>query len=276
MAKTTAERIDHILEVYQGAGFRKHLGASIIGKECSRALWYTFRWALRANFKGRILRLFNRGHREEEALADFMRKAGIHVLTADPKTGKQFRIEDHDGHFGGSMDAKLYDTPELPKQWLLGEFKTHGEKSFKKIKAQGIKKAKPEYWAQAQIYMAYDELPACLHFNVNKNTDELYVEYIEPEEELVERMIDKAHKIIFSEIPPARIPNASPAWFICRWCDFKEVCHNGAPKTRNCRTCVSSSPVEDGKWFCGKFHVHLDYHAQLRGCQEFKEIPELD
>ena len=25
-------------------GLRQHLGASLIGKPCERALWYTFRW----------------------------------------------------------------------------------------------------------------------------------------------------------------------------------------------------------------------------------------
>ena len=31
-------------EARQGDGFRDHLGASIIGKSCARALWYDFRW----------------------------------------------------------------------------------------------------------------------------------------------------------------------------------------------------------------------------------------
>ena len=32
-------------EARQGDGFRDHLGASLIGKSCARALWNDFRWA---------------------------------------------------------------------------------------------------------------------------------------------------------------------------------------------------------------------------------------
>lgn len=45
-------------EARQGDGFRDHLGASLIGKSCARALWYDFRWATPARHTGRILRLF--------------------------------------------------------------------------------------------------------------------------------------------------------------------------------------------------------------------------
>lgn len=31
-------------EAQQGDGFRNHLGASLIGKSCNRALWFDFRW----------------------------------------------------------------------------------------------------------------------------------------------------------------------------------------------------------------------------------------
>ena len=43
-------------EARQGDGFRDHLGASIIGKSCARALWYDFRWITPARHSGRLLR----------------------------------------------------------------------------------------------------------------------------------------------------------------------------------------------------------------------------
>ena len=49
-------------------GFRTHLGASLIGTACERALWYDFRWTTKAKFPGRVLRLFETGNREEERL----------------------------------------------------------------------------------------------------------------------------------------------------------------------------------------------------------------
>ena len=55
-------------EAERGDGFREHLGASLIGKSCERALWYDFRWVTRARFPGRILRLFETGQLEEARL----------------------------------------------------------------------------------------------------------------------------------------------------------------------------------------------------------------
>ena len=63
-------------------GHRKHLGASLIGDACSRKLWYTFRWVKKADFSsktrsnGQVLRLFNRGHREEPAIIKLLEKSG--------------------------------------------------------------------------------------------------------------------------------------------------------------------------------------------------------
>lgn len=271
---TSLERVNTYLETTQSNGFRRHLGASIIGRPCSRQLWYIFRWAWRVVHKGRILRLFERGHREEDALARYLRKSGIHVLQEDPDTGQQFRVEDHMGHFGGSLDSKLFDTPEYPMQWILGEYKTHNDKSFKAVKTRGVKDAKYEHFVQMQIYMQYEKLPAALYIAVNKNDDDLYMPIVEFDAEVAEKYIDRAHRIIFSEVPPPRLENASPGWYICRFCDYLDVCHHKRPKLKNCRTCVHSEPIENGQWECQKFQYILSEAEQRRGCLEHMEIPE--
>jgi hypothetical protein len=74
------------------SGFRHHLGASLIGRECERDIWYSFRWAQRATFPPRILRLFERGHLEEFRFVKNLRAAGVIVqeysqrLVYDPVT----------------------------------------------------------------------------------------------------------------------------------------------------------------------------------------------
>ena len=66
LAKRILEDIDeYCVRTYDG-GHRWHLGASLIGRECKRYLWYVFRWCLHEKTTGRQQRLFNRGHREEE------------------------------------------------------------------------------------------------------------------------------------------------------------------------------------------------------------------
>ena len=44
---------------------RPYLGMSQIGHHCERYLWLSFRWCFDSYFEPRMLRLFARGHREE-------------------------------------------------------------------------------------------------------------------------------------------------------------------------------------------------------------------
>ena len=96
-------------------GFRDHLGASIIGKECTRALWYDFRWVTRRTVSGRMLRLFDTGWREEDRLVRDLRRIGATVLDTDPETGRQWQVTALGGHFGGSLDAVAIGLLEAPK-----------------------------------------------------------------------------------------------------------------------------------------------------------------
>lgn len=58
---------------------RSHLGASQVGNSCLRAVWYTFRWAFEEQFDGRKLRLFKRGHEEEDRIYRWLRAAGFEI-----------------------------------------------------------------------------------------------------------------------------------------------------------------------------------------------------
>lgn len=65
--------------------FRFHLGGSLIGRSCLRAIWYSFRWAKKPAFKGRILRLFDRGHKEEFRFVEYLTMLGIDVQAYSEK-----------------------------------------------------------------------------------------------------------------------------------------------------------------------------------------------
>ena len=119
-------------------GFREHLGASLIGKSCERALWYDFRWVTRAQFPGRILRLFETGQLEEARLVRNLRATGATVLDLDPESGRQWQVTAHGGHFGGSLDAVAIGLKEAPKTWHVVEFKTHSAKSFRELVNKGV------------------------------------------------------------------------------------------------------------------------------------------
>jgi hypothetical protein len=254
-------------------GFRDHLGASIIGKPCERALWYDFRWVTRPNFPGRILRLFETGELEEARLVRNLRRTGATVLDRDPETGRQWRVEAHQGHFGGSLDAVAIGLIEAPKTWHVVEFKTHGTKSFVGLRQKGVAAAKPQHWAQMQVYMHLTGLTRALYVAVCKDTDELHIERIRADGHAAERLLNKAARIIGTGRPPTRI-SEDPAWWECRLCDHHGVCHGDVAAEITCRSCLHSTPI-DGGWHCARFDRPLGRDEQHHACPKHLFIPDL-
>ncbi len=255
------------------SGFRRHLGASLIGKECERALWYDFRWTTRARFAGRILRLFETGNREEERLVRNLRRTGATVMEVDPETGRQFRVEAHGGHFGGSLDGVAINLLEAPKTWHVIEFKTHSNKSFNDLAAKKVRASKPQHFAQMQIYMHLMSIARAMYLAVNKDTDDLYVERVEADQGFAANLLEKAKRIIFTASVPTRI-SEDPSWYQCRLCDHAPLCHGGAAAEVNCRTCLHATPVEGG-WHCARHQKGLSDADQGIGCEHHLYLPPL-
>lgn len=239
--------------------WRDHLGASLIGRDCARELWYSFHWATLKKFDGRMLRLFNRGHLEEPRMVALLEMIGCTVwqLTSE---GKQFRITGHKGHFGGSLDSVVRGIPDLPDEPILGEFKTHGDKSFTKVKEDGVQAVKWEHFIQMQTYMGKYDLNWALYAAVNKNTDELHMELVKFDAVQYKRYLDRSAMVIDAKEPPPRIGD-SPGFFKCKFCDQSKVCHLEDLPAVNCRTCLHSVIEDEGKWRCGE----ADKMNQLTG-----------
>lgn len=250
---------------------RTHLGASVMGRECMRAVWYEFHWAVEKKFPGRILRLFDRGQREEDRFVAALRKAGATVHTVDPKTGKQYRYNRHGGHMGGSQDALISGiglAGVAINEWVLGEFKTHNYDSFKALAGEprdvdchtsfpdavGVRMAKPEHYAQMQSYMKWSGIHRCLYMAVCKDNDDIYTELVEFDADYAEHIEARGEEIIFTaDLPPKIGTDASQ--FQCKFCDFSKVCHGRQIPEKNCRTCAHSTPEKDGdaRWSCTKY-----------------------
>lgn len=270
----TVDAIFAAYEAMRETGWREHLGASLIGQDCERALWLGFRWATRAAHAGRLLRLFQTGHREEARLIADLRAAGVQVLDRDPDTGRQWAVSAVRGHFGGSMDATALGILEAPKTWHLIELKSHNAKSFADLKKKGVAASKPTHHAQMQTYMALAGLDRAFYLAVCKDTDELYGERVHYDMVAALRLLAKAERIIDAQHPPPRISD-DPGYFACRMCDHRAVCHEGALPVRNCRTCLSSTPVDEGRWHCARFDKHLTRREQEAGCLCHRLIPDL-
>jgi hypothetical protein len=255
----------------------RRLGASQIGHECERRLWYGFRWAtMGETFDGRMLRLFNRGHREEPVFVEELRGIGVDVREVDPSTGEQFTFTGCGGHLVAKIDGVGLGVPEAPKTWHNLGFKTSNAKTSAALVKSGVRDAKPEHWAQNQVEMRLASLERTLYLSVNKDTDELYGERIRLDEAEADRLIDKAARVIFSAEPLPRLSDDS-AFYKCKFCPVSAVCHTPALPVASCRTCLHATPEKDGdgRWSCAKWAADIPADAQQAGCEKHLYIPAL-
>ena len=310
MADAITKEIDRASRELLREPRRTHLGASSIGNRCVRAVWYGFRWAYDVDHIGRMRRLFNRGHEEEDRIIRWLRAAGYEVrdyaqrLCYNPRVDeyycedwdspvtsedvsdsaahqaiakarkqgpKQWGFVDHDGHFSGSSDGKIRG-PKLPDDgWGGTEYKTHNDKSFKAVREKGVLSSKPGHWVQMQVYMHYLKLNWCLYVAVNKNDDDIYCEIVTYRPEIAQQYVDVAKRVIDSRQAPRRL-SEDASWYECKFCDFREICHKGEAPERNCRSCQYAEPVADKGWRCNAYGTLIPSDFIPKGCDNWQGI----
>ncbi len=249
-------------------GPRNHLGISEIGEDCKRKLWYKFRWVAFETFDGRMLRLFKRGHREEERFINYLEQIGCKVNRFDAN-GKQFRVSGFLGHYGGSCDGVVY-TPWYPEEPFLLEMKTHNTKSFTHYVDKGLQISKPKHYDQMCGYGEKMQIQYALYFPENKNDDDIQVTPIKLDWERGKALERKAEEIIKASEPPPRISD-NPAYFECGYCFAKDICHYGALPIKNCRSCKNSTATEGATWTCSKFGI-IPPDFVKTGCPQWMPI----
>lgn len=266
------ELIDQYCYENQEDERRTHLGPSILGDECGRKIWLEFRWALKLKNEPWMVRLLERGKKEEKVFIHFLEKIGVKVEQIDPATGKQWRFTGYKGQFCGSSDGKgsgvIFD-----HSYLL-EFKTHSDKSFKDLINNGVRNSKPEHYVQVTMYMGEMDLTKCLYLAVNKNHDDLYDEIIDFNPEMYKKYKTRAIQLIDAAEPPPRISN-NPTWYQCKMCDYHRLCHGRALPDLNCRTCAHSTPVENGRWQCEFYAGNplIPENVMGQGCPNYHQHP---
>lgn len=242
---------------------RGHLGASQIGHPCERALWYAFHWATKSAFEGRMLRLFERGQREEAVFIQNLRDVGVTVWDVDPDTGKQISFSAFGGHFSGACDGIAKGILEEPVKPHVLEFKTSSDKYFKVLSREGVEKAQPKHFAQMQVYMKAFDVERAYYMAVNKDNDEIYAERVKYSPAIARQLFEKAERIIKAATPPGKL-SEDPAYFECKWCAHWDVCHGGKLPEVNCRTCAHSTAEMTGGWSCAegkKMGVECAHHV---------------
>lgn len=262
LAAEIRNNIDAYAQQAYDDGHRTHLGASLIGDDCKRKLWFTFRHVYHHIHSGRMQRLFNTGHCEESRIISWLRGAGYVVNDLDVN-GKQFKVSDCEGHFGGSTDG-IITIPGFSK--CLLECKTNKTGTeFKMLVEKGMKEMKPKHWAQVCTYGFKLDLKYCLYVCKNKDNDDLYIEFVELDHAHGKKQIEKASEIIFANEMPARLAE-QPSYFKCKMCDYVDHCFRNKEPEHNCRSCKNAKPVANAEWYCieqtsiiPKDVIHIDY-----------------
>ena len=236
---------------------RKYLGLSMLADDCGRRVFYDFRKVAKKKFPPRMLRLFQRGHREEFFFIHMLRQVGLTIYEVDPKTGEQFHVEDFEGHLSGHMDGVCRDRKKLfvseDKPFKL-EFKTYNEKRFDKLEKEGVRQSDPKYYGQMQGYLGYEpRLKGVLFCAVCKNDDRLHFEWLLPDATTFDMLRERADDTLNRNTPPPGISKRKSFWK-CKMCDFRGNCFDGVESIRSCRSCIHASPAPKKKWVCGKGH----------------------
>jgi hypothetical protein len=261
---------------------RRYLGASAIGHECDKYLWLSFRGVVRDSFEPRMLRLFNRGHREEEVFVAELRGIGCEVWDVNPETGLQWAVNDLGGHFSGHLDGIAIGIPGAEKTPHVLEFKTHGDSSFTKLVKEGMRVSKPQHWAQVQVYMGTMRLDRALYLAVNKNTDEVYAERVHYDASEFKRIMARAKRII--EGNDAERCATRPDDWRCKLCAAKAVCWHEGPFVFStdarcpidCRSCchaTARTDVAGARWECAKGMATTT--GKPCGCKSHLALPAL-
>ncbi len=212
---------------------RQYLGASRLGVSCERQLQYEYAQAPvdpDKAFSGRILRIFERGHRMEDAMVGWLRAAGF-ILKTEGKDGQQFGFAVADGKLQGHCDGVFVGGPEGFAYPALWECKALGSKSWNDLVKKGLAASKPVYAAQVVIYQAYlglHEHPA-IFTAVNADSMEIYAELVPFDAALAQKMSDRAVRVIQATEAGELLPRAfaEASHFECKFCSYAQRCWGG-------------------------------------------------
>ena len=255
---------------------RGHLGASSIGKDCAREIFFSYNWFDKLEETGRSLRLLSTGTFAEAKFQALFELIGFeNVKNANGSYQHQF--DDFLGLFAGSADG-IYKYNGFT---FLTEFKTANDKNFKDMALKGVKQGKPIHYSQIQIYLKKFELPFCLYCMLNKNTEDIYFEVVDYNQPVADGIDDKAYKILTASAN-RHLPNPineERSAFACKFCDFKSICIGAkSVESVNCRTCAFSSIDDNGQWVCHNMNSKnstkvLLKNDQLNGCDDWVSLP---
>lgn len=195
---------------------RDYIGASIIGSDCLRQIWYEFKGTEAKEFPSKMQRTWDIGKHLEKLILYWLSECGIEIAT------DYWDLESEEmPFFKGHLDAVWMQDG---KPFAIIEIKTAKDASFNVFLKKGLIAWNAQYYAQIQSYMGMSGIHITYIIVLNKDNSELCDEEVTFDDGFYQQLRRKAFLIANIEAPPSKI-NESPIFFKCKMCKFNKICH---------------------------------------------------
>ena len=217
MINEIKQRIDaKIMEIANAKPSRNYLGASSIGEECDRKIWYGYHDRKKIQ-DPRVHRIMDVGHWMESYALAMLKVSDYEVFHEE--NGSQFGFTDEE--VAGNADGVI----TLDGNPCLLEIKSANDKRFQEMVRDGVERSNPVYFTQMQVYMHYLELDQALYFVVNKNNCDIHMEIVKYEKIKATYAVNRGKEIIREEdVEQVARSYKSKAFFKCKYCDYRSIC----------------------------------------------------
>lgn len=211
---------------------RGYLGASSIGDDCDRKLYFQYTNAPSEPISWQGCFAIEDGHRTEDLIAERLRLVdGIELVTHKPD-GSQYGFSDLDGKFKGHVDGFIRGLPQAPSTTHIWENKCVAEKNFKKFNdcvAKHGEKAALEAWnytyyVQAVLYMDYFNKTRHYMTVALSGGRDIASCRTEANPALAKAMRERAKRIVEATSAPVRL-SEDRDYYLCKFCSYREFCH---------------------------------------------------
>src|SRR5690606_39113183 len=218
----TRDKLTKIIEKSQSrtdSSARDYIGASIIGSDCWRQMWYEFNGYLGEDVPAKTRRTWAIGKHLECLILDWLENAGLQ-LDREYANLKSKSLDIFKGHVDSVWIKK-------DGSKVIIEIKTAKDASFTIFVKKGLKLWNPQYYAQIQSYMGMSGIHSTYILVLNKDNSELSDELVLFDEEFYKKLEAKALMISTAPTIPPKVNN-SPLWYQCKCCKYNKICHNSS------------------------------------------------
>ena len=197
---------------------RTYIGASSIGSECMRQVWYGYNDYPSEPYTNRTIRIFETGKKLEGLVLGLLEDSGVTL------TRIYWDLFDEElPYFRGHVDAMWLWTARREPRAVI-EVKTAKASMFNQFKNHGLRAWSPLYYSQVQAYMGMSGVHTAYVIVMNKDNCDLWDERVDFDPMFYEELKMRAVSIHAATTPPPKVSN-SPGWYICKLCKYRKECH---------------------------------------------------